>query len=212
MLVCGLGVEILACDVGVRVACDEEEVALVQILLVGVQRGLNGGITRAGDGARWQAADGVGVVQSQHIVGNCAILRPAEILSRRGVPEIVVLAILHDITAGVGFQLMLRPLRVAGFQAVVEAGADLGILALQTSLLLDEAGQLDHIVQARTLGGNRVGQVSSLVGELPVELVYIIIDVLVGVEVVGVREKVTLALHEAVIIGDGVPKIVLAPI
>ena len=107
---------------------------------------------------------------------------------------------------------MLRPLRVAGFQAVVEAGADLGILALQTSLLLDEAGQLDHIVQTRTLGGNRVGQVSSLVGELSVELVYIIIDVLVGVEVVGVREKVALALHEAVIIGDGVPKIVLAPI
>ena len=54
VLVCGLGVEILACDVGVRVACDEEEVALVQILLVGVQRGLDGGITRAGDGARWQ--------------------------------------------------------------------------------------------------------------------------------------------------------------
>ena len=44
MLVCGLGVEILACDVGVRVACDEEEVALVQILLVGVQRGLDGGL------------------------------------------------------------------------------------------------------------------------------------------------------------------------
>ena len=30
VLVCGLGVEILACDVGVRVACDEEEVALVR--------------------------------------------------------------------------------------------------------------------------------------------------------------------------------------
>ena len=107
---------------------------------------------------------------------------------------------------------MLSPLRVAGFQAVVEAGTDLGVLALQTGLLLNEAGQLDHVVQARALGGDRVGQSGGLGRKLAVEGIHIVGDALVLIEIVGVREKVALALHQAVIVGDGVPEIVLAPI
>ena len=42
---------------------------------------------------------------------------------------------------------MLGPLRVVGLKTVVEAGADLGILALETGLLLNEAGQLDRVVE-----------------------------------------------------------------
>ena len=193
-------------------ARDKEVVPLVDILLIGVQRGLHGSVARAGDGACGQTADGVGVVQGQHVIGDCALLRPAEVLRRRGVPQIVVLAVLHDIAAGVGFQLVLGPLRVAGFQAVVEAGADLGVLALQTGLLLNEAGQLDHVVQARALGGDRVGQSGGLGRKLAVEGIHIVGDALVLIEIVGVWEKVALALHQAVIVGDGVPEIVLAPI
>ena len=107
---------------------------------------------------------------------------------------------------------MLSPLRVAGFQAVVEAGTDLGVLALQTGLLLNEAGQLDHVVQARALGGDRVGQSGGLGRKLAVEGIHIVGDALVLIEIVGVREKVALALHQAIIVGDGVPEIVLAPI
>ena len=47
---------------------------------------------------------------------------------------------------------MLGPQRVVGFQAVVEAGADAGVLGFETGFLLDEAGQLDDVVDGRALG------------------------------------------------------------
>ena len=212
MLVRRLGVEILPGHIGVRVARDEEVVSLVQILLVGVQRCLNGGIARAGNGACGQAADGVGVIESQHILRDSSLLRPAEILGSRGVPEIVVLTVLHNIARSVGFQLVLRPLRVRRFKTVVEAGADLGILAGKAGLLLNEAGQLDNIVKAGALGGDGIGQICRLGGKLTVELVHIVIDALIGIEVVGVGEQVSLALHQAVIVRDSVPEIILAPV
>ena len=197
MLVRSLGVEILPGHIGVRVARDEEVVSLIQILLVGVQRSLDGGIARAGNGACGQAADGVGVIESQHILRDSSLLRPAEILGSRGIPEIVVLTVLHNIARSVGFQLVLRPLRVRRFKTVVEACADLGILAGKAGLLLNEAGQLHNIVKAGALGGDGIGQICRLGVKLTVELVHIVIDALIGIEVVGVREQVPLALHQA---------------
>ena len=53
---------------------------------------------------------------------------------------------------------MLGPLRVVGLKTVVEAGADLGILTLETGLLLNEAGQLDRVVERGAPGGDGIGQ------------------------------------------------------
>ena len=107
---------------------------------------------------------------------------------------------------------MLRPLRVTRFKTVVEAGADLGVLAGKAGLLLNEAGQLDNIVKAGALGSDGIGQICRFGGKLTVKLVHIVIDALVGVEIVGVWEQVSLALHQAAIVRDSVPEIILAPV
>ena len=104
------------------------------------------------------------------------------------------------------------PQRVVGLKAVVEAGADLGILAGKPGFLLDEAGQVDDIVNGGALGGDGIGQGGGLVGKLAVQSVDVVIDVLIRIDVVGLGVEVALALHQAAIVRDLVPEIVLAEI
>ena len=193
-------------------AGDEEEIPFVDKLLVRVEGRLDGRIARAGNGSCGQAADPIGVVQFQHVLRDRALFRPAVVLGRGGVPEVVVLHVLRNVAAGVGFQLVLGPQRVVGLQPVVEAGADLGVFFGHAGLLLDEAGQLDYIVQGGALLRDGIGQRSSLFFKLGVEGVHIIVDVLIGINVVGLREEVALALHQAAVVGDLVPETVLAEI
>jgi len=107
---------------------------------------------------------------------------------------------------------MLGPLRVVGLKTVVEAGADLGILTLETCLLLNEAGQLDRVVERGAPGGDGIGQGGGLAGELAVHGIDVVVDVFVRVDVVSFGVEITFALHQAAVIGDLVPEIILAEI
>ena len=107
---------------------------------------------------------------------------------------------------------MAAPLRVCAFQTVVEAGADLGILGGNAGFLLDKAGKDDDIIQRDALAGKLGCQLRGLAGKLCIQGVNIIVDVLVRKDVVGVRVEVTLALHQAPVVRDVVPEIVLAEI
>lgn len=94
----------------------------------------------------------------------------------------------------------------------MEAGADLGILTLETGLLLNEAGQLDRVVERGAPGGDGIGQGGGLAGELAVHGIDVVVDVFARVDVVSFGVEITFALHQAAVIGDLVPEIILAEI
>ena len=191
---------------------DEEIVAFAQIFLVRIQRCLNGGVARIGNGTRRQTTDTVGVIQIQDILRNAAGSHPAHIFGRGRVPQIVVFIILHDIAAGIRLQDMAGPKRIGGFQPVVETGGDFAVLLRFARFLLNEGGQNDHIVQRGALGRDGVQQTGRLGIELLVEGVHVIVDGVIFKKFIGIREEIPLALHNSSVVGNLVPERILAEI
>ena len=138
----------------------------------------------------------IGVVGGQNLLGDFAGGGPAHILGHGRVPQIVVVIVLHDVAAGVGLQR-----HAGGLETVVEAGGNLVVLLGHAGLLLDEAGQ-DHRIVQRVDAVVRVGvhlglEPLGLLGELVVEGADIVLDGVIGEELVGLGEEVALALEQA---------------
>ena len=141
----------------------------------------------------------IGVVGSQNLLGDGTGCTPAHILGHGRVPQVVVVVVLHDVAAGVGLQR-----HAGGLETVVEAGGNLVVLLGHAGFLLDEAGQ-DHRVVQRVdavigVGVHFLLEALGLLGKLVIEGTDIVLDGVIGEELVGVGEEIALALEQAALL------------
>ena len=108
---------------------------------------------------------------------------------------------------------MVCPSRVIRFQSVVEAGGDFRVFSRHTGFLLDKAGKDDHIVHCGSLLADCIPQIRGFGVKGAVESIDVVINRIVKVELIGVREQIALTLHQASLcIGDFVPEGILAKV
>ena len=187
MICVGAGVVVVTGKVG------DEEIGILRLIVgLRVKRRTDGRDAGVGDRAGGEAGAGVGVVGFQNVLRDAV---PAAVVGRDPVPEVVVVGVALDVAGGVALQFGVG--RTLG-QTVAEHLRHI-IVLIVAGLLLHEGRQSDHLGEGHPLlfhlGIHLIGD---LLVEVRIERLNVMMDGVILQEIVGIREKITLALEEAV--------------
>ena len=183
----GAGIVVVALEVG-----DEEIGVLCFLVRLRAQRRPDGSDARVGDGAGGQARRMVGIIRRDDVFRDIV---PPAVVGGHPVPEVVVVGVALDVAGRVALQARIG--RALG-QTVAEHLRHVGVLAV-ARFLLHKGGQRDQLVQGHALLLElRIHRIGDLRVELSIERCHIVVHGVVLQKLVGLREEIALALHEAV--------------